>query len=371
MQDGLQAVNALVEQEAAKLKDTQQQQNQQSGETAEEKAAREEKEKNTGTETPEEKAAREAKEKQPDPVDELLKETKFNSLEELKQALAEKNDKAGKTPDQIKKDEEVYQAKLKAYAVENDLMKSDDLQRYDTVKSSSDEDLVFSAFATEMKDEILEGLDEDATEEEIIAAIRKEFENEYPLNSKSDKVKARAEAKLKKAADEIRSPLESSFNTAKTRFDDETSVRNEYPKYQAAIKKMTADIVPDTFSFYKEVDGEEEVKADVEVPEATKKIILDAVEEIVKDPENFLLHKNGKTEEVQQKINSRVEYLMWKHLGEEGKKKIAEVYFGRGLAKGETGAKNSFATNQGGGAKPADNTGLSAEQQVMESTRKK
>ena len=368
MQDGLQAVNALVEQEAAKLKDSQNQQQQNSGggETAEEKAAREEKEKNAGGETPEEKAAREAKEKQPDPVAELLKETNFNSLEELKQALAEKNDKGGKTPEQIKKDEEVYQAKLKAYAVENDIMKSDDLSRYDSVKNSADEDLVFNAFAADMKDEILEELGDDPTEDEIIAAIRKEFESEYPLNSKSDKVRARAEAKLKKAAREIRSPLESSFNTAKTRFYDEMLVRNEYPKYQAAIKKMTTDIIPDTFSFYKEVDGEEEVKADVPVPEATKKIILEAVEKIVKDPENFLLHKNGKTEEVQQKINSQVE-----HLGEEGKKKIAEVYFGRGLAKGETGAKNSFATNQGGGAKPADNTGLTAEQQVLESTRKK
>jgi DNA-directed RNA polymerase subunit beta' len=107
--------------------------------------------------------------------------------------------------------------------------------RLETVKNTADEDLVFNEFAAEVKDEILERLDDDAEEEDILAEIRKEFEAEYPIHSKNEKQRARAEAKLKKAAAEIRSPLESSFNNASQRYDDEASVRAAFPKYQQSV----------------------------------------------------------------------------------------------------------------------------------------
>ena len=370
------SVNALVEQKAAELKaasensETPEQIAAKAAaaagatETPEQIEAKETAAKAATQETPEEKAAKEAA---ADPV-ELQKK-----IDALQKALDEKNNRVDKTPEQIKKDEEVYQAKLKAYAVENDLMKNEDLQRYDNVKASEDEALVFDSFAAEVKDEILEELGDDASEEEIIAAIRKEFESEYPLNSKSEKVRARAEAKLKKAAGEIRSPLESSFNTAKTRFDDEQSVRSEYPKYQEAVNKVV--VVPDKIPFYKEGEGEDAIEIQVEVSEKDKKEILVSLQNIIKDPENFILHKNGKTEEVQNKIKSELEYQLWKRLGDTGKKamaeKLIEVGHSRGLAKGsDTGAKNSFATNQGGEKKDASASAVSAKQQVIDSTRK-
>ena len=364
MQDGSQAINALVEQEANKLKGEEQ-------ETPEQIAAKEAAAKNEGGGTPGNKDEGAGTTPTPNQLEDLLKETNFKSIDELKSFLSEKN-KPAETPEQIKRREEVYNANLVAYAVENELLKNDDVVRLENIKKMSDEDLVFEKLSEDVKDEILDELGEDASDEDILKGIKDAFEKEYPLNSKSDKVRARAEAKLAKAAAEIRSPLESSFNTAKTRYDDEVSVRQEFPNYQKSMKEMTSGLIPNSINFFKDKDGDEDVVADIPITEDDKKALLEELNErVIKKPETFILHKNGKAKEIQEKLQSELEYLIWKKFGDTGKKEIAKVYLSRGIAKGsDTGAKNSFATNQAGIKTQGAEGAVDAKQQVLDSTSK-
>ena len=295
----------------------------------------------------------------------MLKETGYSSIEELKAAAAKKETD---TPEQAKKKEELYQANLVKFAVENDLLTMEDIHNLETVKGMSDEDLVFKNFAEEVKDEVIESLPEDATEENIVEAVRKKFEEEFPINAESERTRARAEAKLKKAAESLRKPLESSFNAAKSKFDDESAVRSAYPGYQDAMKKVLDEVVPGKLKFFSGKDGDVEIPVEIEVTDDVKKSVIDSVrKEIVDRPETFLLHKNGKTDDIKSMINDRVEFLLWKQLGESGKAKIAEIFTGIGRAKAEAGAMESFALKNN--EKPAADK-LTAQQEVVKSTRK-
>lgn len=381
MPDGVDAINELVNAAAA----NNQQQQQQAQETPEEKAAREEQERQQqqqqqSQETPEQKAAREEQERQQqqqqqqsvDPaLQELFKEHGVSNAQELREKLAKKNEPAPETPEEKAKKEELYRASMISYAVENDLLKLDDITRLDQLEKMPDKDLVFEKFAESVKDEILEDLPDDATEEDIIKAIDDAFEKEYPLNSKSEKARLRAEQKLAKEASEIRGPLKSSFDNAKSRFDEDRSLKQTIPVYNKKISESINSIIPEKINFFSSKDGEEDVNAEIVVTEEDKKFIVDELtKRVVNNPATYLLFKDGKENEIQELLKEQYEIISLKRFNEAGKAKIAEIYMSRGLAKGSNvGAQNSFAVNQG--AATGANSGKSAEELVLDSTRKK
>lgn len=390
MSEEVYAINALVEQAAS-----QQQQQEtpeqiaareaaaaQPQETPEQIAAREAAASQQQQETAEQIAAREAaasqqqstEDKTPAELKAMFEEFGVKSVEELKSLI--KKDEVQETPEQAKKKEESYKAAMISYAVENDLIRLDDVTKLETLKAMSDEDVVFDNFAKEIKDEILEDPDlpEDVSEEEIVSRVKEAFEKEFPINSKNEKTKLRAEAKLAKAAKDIRGPLESSFNTAKEKYNDEVSIRQAYPKYHDEMKKTVSSLVPKSYSFYKE-EGDDPVSADIELTKDDKDFIEAELTKIVQTPETFLLHKNGKVDEIKKQMEERVEFLMFKRLGDAGKRKVAELYEGRGITKGSAvGASNTFAVNRGGlnnQPKTGVKTGDEAKTDVLDSTRQK
>lgn len=382
MTNAVDAINEMVNEAAAKNKDQEQQQQQQqtTQETPEQKAAREEQERQQQSqqETPEQKEAREKEEQQQqqpviDPVlQELYKEHGVSNAQELKEKLAKKEAPVEETPEQKAKKEEVYRAAMINYAVENDLMKIDDITRLDQLTKMPDKDLVFEQFAEKVRDEILEELPDDATEEDIIKAVDDAFEKEYPLNSKSEKAKERAEKKLAKEAEEIRAPLKSSFNTAKSRFDEERALKESVPAYNKSINKSISEIVPKKVNFFSAKDGEEDVNVDIDVTEEDKKFIVDELtKKVVNNPATYLLFKEGKEKEIQELLKEQYEIISLKRFNQAGAAKIAEVYMSRGFTKGSNvGAQNSFATNQGAGA-GTGGSGKTAEELVLDSTRVK
>lgn len=305
----------------------------------------------------------------PDYIQNLLKEHGLSSVEEL-DGFLKKAKEPQKTPEQIQKEQEVYQSSLVDYAVKNDLLKLDDVVTLESMKKKSDEDLVFDQFAKEVKDEILQEL-EDATDEEILAKVKDAFEKEYPLESQNEKVRQRAEAKIAKAAKEIREPFERSFNDAKSRYDDEISVRNEYPKYQGSMQKLINEIVPGKIDFFTDKDGDQDILADIPLTEDDKKNIIEKLKDkVVNNPETFLLHKSGKVDQIKQNIKDQLDLIVYREYAETGKKKIADTYMGIGIKKGsDTGASNSFAAQQAKAA--ADQQQASAKDQVLDSTTKK
>jgi len=382
--ENVQAVNNLVEQRAQELKDQQQQQPQQQNTDEGKKneggageGQQQQQQQQQGANEVNQDGQQQQQEQQqqqnapaPDRLEAFLKEHNLASLDELVDKL---KPKVEETPEQIKKREELQQANLISFAVENDLMSLENINKYQELKNTTDEDLVFEAFSKDRRDEILEELGDEATEEQIIEKLRKDFDSEYPVSSKNEKIRQRAENKIKKEAAEMRQPLESSFTEAKARYDEEMSMRTDIPKYNQTITGLAASAVPDTFQFFADKDGEDEISVPVKVTPEVKKTILDSVEnKIMKNPQTYLLYKQGKTEQIQEMISDHVELLMYKHLGESGKKEIAKVYLGRGVAKGSnTGASNSFAVNQAGIKSDVVVDEKTAKAQVLDSTRQK
>jgi len=390
---GIPAINELVTQEAERIKNEKAAAEQQSQEKVDKEkseadaAAAAQAEADAAAKAAEEAKALEGKEgaaappddkkapeEKPDPLAELLKETKFESIDALKAHLTKKDSKED-TPEEKKRKDDLYRANLHNFAVENSLMTTDEIIKYENIKAKSDRDLVFERFAEEIRGEIEDDLkaeNADVTKEEIDKEIKEAFEIEYPDDSTNQKAKDRAERKIAKEAKEIRGPFESSFNEAKSRYEDEVSVRNEYPVYQKTIKQVVSDAIPASVNFFKDKVGEQDLSIDIPISEDDKKEILESLTKKLQTPQTFLLHKNGKVDDLKAMVRNEMDYLLWNKYNESGKKEIATKVFSAGLSKGsEVGAKESFALKQAAPAASGKKSDSDAQQEVIDSTRKK
>lgn len=259
------------------------------------------------------------------------------------------NKEPDKTPDQIAKEAELEKAELIKYSAENDLMKVDDFNKFETLKAKADKDLVFDKFSTEVKDEITEEVkaeNPDATEEEISAKIKEAFEKEFPLESKNAKAKARAEAKLQREAKEIRTPLESTYNTAKERYSESREIVSKIPEFNKLMDDVIKDSTPEKL-IVKTKDGEQEIDIEVELNKEQRA----EIEKLFKNEKVFGKYYNSDEKEkgsfkasIQKKIEG---YLKANHF-DAAVSKGFEQGVKIGTAKGSTvGAKNPFPLQQG------------------------
>lgn len=368
MPDQFSAVNDLVENAAKEIKEK--------NAGGEEQPKVEQKKEETVVVPPkeEEKVIVDPLEKVADPLDELLKEFKFENKEALLEHLKTR-DKKTESPEETKRKDEIYRANLNKFAVESSFMSNEDIVKLETLRQKADRDLVFEKFSSEIKEEIEEEAKEenpDITKEEIDTKIREAFDKEFPLESKNQKAKSRAETRLTKEAKELRGPLESSFTNAKAEFDKEVSIRNAYPEFKKTVAGLITEAVPQMVPFFNEKDGDEEVPVNVPVSEDAKTKISEALSKKFVSPEIYALYSKGKIDEIKKLLASELEYQTWKHIGEDGKREIAKVFRSRGLDKGSnTGAKNSFSTNQAKGGEDKKMSAADAQQQVIDDTRQK
>lgn len=338
MQNESLSINDIVTSHAEKQQqenssDTGSQQQQNEGGSDAEKAAAET-----------ERLANEAKEKGNEALNSLLKELEIENVDELKQRLQKKVEDKELTPEEKEKAENVYKANLQKYAVESGEMKLEDFHQLDTVKSKKDAELVFEKYLENWKEENPD------VEENVEDAAKADFELEYKLNSNNEKAKQRGVDRLAKDAKEIRTPLEESYNKVKESFDEEAEVRVTFPKFVKSLDKISAEVVPSKVEWFKGKDGEEDVSIEVDLSEEDRKEILDKVTKRVQNPSTYQLFVGGKEDEIKSMVSEYADALVQKKVMENGNKKIAEMFLGRGIAKGSTtGAKNSFAVNQSKG----------------------
>ena len=279
---------------------------------------------------------------------EFLAEIGVDSVDALKDKLKETG-KGELTPEQKEKAEQLYESNLRTFAVDKDLMKLEDFDQLHTLRSKEDAVLVFDKYLEDWKEENPEMVvgENDITEADIVAAAKKDFEKEFKLNHSNEKVKGKGIAKLASEAAAIRNPLLSSYNSAKEAYDTDTELRTNYPKFADSVQKVATELVPKTFEWHKGKDGEEDVNVEIEIPDDDRKEIFDKVVKRLSTPDSYQLFKEGKLDELKERVTDYVDYLVTKKSKEIGNAKIAEIFLGRGIAKGSTtGANNSFATNQ-------------------------
>lgn len=387
MQDGLSSVNDLVMQAAAANKGGEDSNNNKGGDgggAGGDDLAKKEQEQALADQKAKEAADKAAASgggnDNPDLLKQLLEEHKFETVEQLREHLAKKDEKV-KSPEEEKREKEVYEANLVSYAVQNNLLSLDDATKYNTIKGKSDEDLVFESFVSEFEDEIKEkilaekkeiGDETPVDDSEVMKRLNEDFEKEYPTTSENEKAKQRAINKLAKAAKELRAPIESSYTAAKKMFDEELGVKQNYPGYKKAMDSIVESAIPKSYSFFKDKDGDDEIEVEVEISDEDRKEIMKSVSKKVENPSTYSLHKDGKTSDISNLVKREADLLLWERYSEAGKKKIAERFVEIGKKKGsDIGAKNSFELNQAGKGGPKGEGGPDATQQVLDSTRKK
>lgn len=249
----------------------------------------------------------------------------LSELRSFRQSILEKE--PTKTPEQIAKEAEIEKVNFRKYSVENDLMKDEDFNTFDSLSKKQTRDLVFEKFSKEQLED-----NPEITEDEIKEA----FESEYKLNSENDKAKARGLAKLEKEANEIKSPYENSYKTAKSRYDEDKSVNAQVPAFKKFINDLITETAPEKLSLYKTKDGEEEISIDVELTKEDR-------EELAKtftSPKAFRAFLDGKDKIADVKAN----------LAKKINGHLKQKYF-------ETALSKSFETGQGRGVKKGSNVG--------------
>ena len=157
--------------------------------------------------------------------------------------------------------------------------------------------------------------------EELIEAAKDEFNTEYKLDSKNEKLKERGLARLTKDANEIKSPFESKIKNAESVYSEEKKLKAEFPKFNSfiedAIKRNTAPKV----TLFKGKEGEEEINIEIDL---TKEDMAEIVKRI-STPNTYSKYTQDK-EAVNKELDSKIQSWLKANKFEETIQKAAEKY---------------------------------------------
>lgn len=304
----------------------------------------------------------------PDPVKDLLKQLNLESLDELKERLKPKEDVV-ESPEEKKKREDLYTLEMQRYAVENGLMKPDEFSRLETLKVKDNQSIVYENWLSEWKQE-----NPDVDPADVEARSREDFNAEYHLDSDNEKKKARGLAKIEKEAKEIRNPLESSYTSVKTGFDQDRAIAKNLPDYNKKLAGFIQENIPAKIKLFETKDGEEMIPVEIELTDDQRKEIYARVDKKLRNSSTYQLYTKNDLKQLGEIAKREAETEIWNEHREAGLKKIAETFLKRGDEKGykrgSIGAKNPFPLVKDG-QKVDGNDHQSAQQQVLDSLQGK
>ena len=357
MADEITTVNDLVTQHAAKIK-----------ETTEVKTPEVKTETTTttpggaSTETKVETPA-------PDPIADFLKELGVESKDALMERLKPKDQDKVESPEEREKRENLYRVEMQKYAVEQGLMKPDEFTKLEVLKAKDKQAMVFESWLPTWK---AENPDVDPADADMKA--REDFESEYHLNSTNEKTKARGLAKIEKEANEMLSPLESSYTKVKTEFDEDRSIKNDLPGYNKSMAGFIQENIPEKVKLFETKDGEDTVPVEIELTADQRKAIYAKVDKKLRNASTFQLYKKNDLTQLADMAKREAQAEIWNEHREAGLRKIAETFLKRGddkgYKRGSVGAKNPFPLVQDPKVMGGADKG-SAQQQVLDSLQGK
>ncbi len=271
-----------------------------------------------------------------DKIELTLEEAKGYGFDSKEDMIAHFN----KIKEQNKSEEEKNKAKIlddiefRKFSVQNDLLKEDDFTSHQSLSAKADRDLVFDKYLTEFK----EDNPELAADPELLEKANAEFNREYKLDSTSDKVKERGLSKLAKEAKEMRSPVESKFDSAKNQYELAKSVHTEYPKFEELVANKVKQHTPDKAVVFSVKDGDQDVNIEIDITEEDRK----AMAKDFSTHKNFYKYKeSGKDFEAN--LDKKMQDWVEVHKKAEVRKQIFEKAVEIGQKKGSNiGAENPF-----------------------------
>lgn len=303
-----------------------------------------------------------------DPLKDLLSEFNLENLDALKERLKPQTDKI-ESPEEKEKRENLYRVEMQKYAVENGIMKPDDFVKLENLKGKDDQALVFESWLTAWKEE-----NPDADPADADRLAREDFESEYRLDSKNEKTKNRGLAKITKEAKELRSPLEGSYAKLKEDFDQDRTVKNDYPDFNKKVSGFIQENIPSKVKLFEGKDGDEAVPVEIELTDDQRKEVYQKVVKKIMNSSTYQLYKKGDMKQLQELAKREAEATIWNDQRDAGLNKIAETFLKRGDEKGykrgAIGARNPFPL-VGDGKQGAGHDKGSAEQEVLNSLQGK
>lgn len=206
-----------------------------------------------------------------------LKDFGFDNAEQFQEHL--QRHKENRVPDDVKKkNADMEKAEFLQISTEEGLMNVDEYSAYETISKRTDRDLVFEKFATEYKVDNPEATD---------AIIQEEFNAEYKLDSDKEKVKTRGESRLKKEAEELRSPLSSKHTAAKEYVDNFRVSKKELPAFHKFVDDLVQELMPDTVSLGKAKDDTKDDEDEIDIPATITKEQREEIAKLFKSPKYF------------------------------------------------------------------------------------
>lgn len=299
-----------------------------------------------------------------DKLDALMEELGVGSVEELK-ALKEKATQTQRTPEEKAQDEAIQKKNFELFAVREKLLSSGDFIEHANIMAAQDYDLVFNNFLKEWKEDNEDVIAENqaTTEDDIRQLAKLDFETKLKLNSDNAKLKQRGEQKLAAEAEKLRTPAKSKYENALARFNEEEEVRVTLPKFSKATNEIILGLIGKEVEWHKGKDGETEFSVTTEITDAQKKEIADYVAKKLDTPQNYILFRQGKADEIRELAEDLVEAKVSKMFKADAATKIAQAYESIGLKKAQQGSVNSFATVQASASENAK--GATSEETVL------
>ena len=273
------------------------------------------------------------------PVDSVLtaselKEYGLENADQLKTLLRQHKESNIPVAEKEKAEQE-KKADFISFAAKNGHMKVEEINTYETIKSKADRDLVFEKHLAQFKEDNPDVTDPD----ELATQAKADFEIEYKLSSENEKQKIRGEARLKKEAEELRSPYTSKYEKTQSAYNERKALEGKLPEFNKTISAIIEKCTPEKLTISKIKEGDAELPIEVEL---TKKERDEAIKLFV-TPKQYREYEQDPAkfeEKVTKKING---FLKEKYFDEVVGKSYEK---GKGVGTGQgsnVGADQPFA----------------------------
>jgi len=262
-------------------------------------------------------------------IDDLLKKFNLQTVEELEQKL---NPPAQLTPEQQKRNEDVFKASVQEFAVRNLDMTPEEFVEMENVKGLTDQELVFREFK---RNWIAENKDNpDFKDKDLDAEAKYEFDEMFHINSENSRVKDQAQKIIEKTAANLRGDYEDKWNDVKTQYEKKQTFVNNVSQFKAVIKNDVLKSLPKEMTF--DIDGENKVVYSLD------KVDLKEVESYLVNDQNldFFVQKGGP--EASKRMNDLVKNFIRLKYHEDIVNTAIKTAMDIGTKKGGVGAKAPF-----------------------------
>jgi hypothetical protein len=208
------------------------------------------------------------------PVDSILtaaelKEYGLENADQLKTILRQHKESNIPAAEKEKQEQE-RKADFISFAAKNGHMKVEEINAYESVKSKADRDLVFEKHLQQFKEDNPEITDP----EELTTQARADFESEYKLTSDNEKQKNRGEARMKKEAEELRSPHTSKYEKTQSAYQERKALEGKLPEFNKAITALIEKCTPEKLTLSKIKEGDTELPIEVELSKKERDEII-------------------------------------------------------------------------------------------------